>query len=78
MQGFLHCVWPPEIPFSAAEKGEKKKVGNPNGDPVRGRDAPKRNKRVKPALLIHKSITRKTCYCWVQLIKQLYPTYNKL
>ncbi len=29
------------MPFSAAEKGEKKKkVGNPNGDPVRGRDAP--------------------------------------
>ncbi len=30
------------MPFSAAEGGEKKKkkVGNPNGDPVRGRDAP--------------------------------------
>ncbi len=31
------------MPFSAAEGGgekEKKKVGNPIGDPVRGRDAP--------------------------------------
>ncbi len=24
MQGFLHCVWPSRMPYSAAEKGEKK------------------------------------------------------
>ncbi len=24
MQGFLHCVWPLRMPYSAAEKGEKK------------------------------------------------------
>ncbi len=43
MQGFLHCVWSPRMPYSVAEKGggkKKKKVGKPIGDPVRGRDAP--------------------------------------
>ncbi len=47
MQGFLHCVWSPRMPYPAAEKGggggekkKKKKVGKPIGDPVRGRDAP--------------------------------------
>ncbi len=43
MQGFLHCVWSPRMPYSVAEKGggeKKKKVGNPIGDPVRGQDAP--------------------------------------
>ncbi len=46
MQGFLHCVWSPRMPYSVVEKGgggkkkKKKKVGNPIGDPVRGRDAP--------------------------------------
>ncbi len=40
MQGFLHCVWSPRMPYSAAEKGgektkTKKKVSKPIGDPVR-------------------------------------------
>ncbi len=30
----------PAVNECTAEGGEKKKVGNPNGDPVRGRDAP--------------------------------------
>ncbi len=44
IHGFLPCVWPPEMPFSAAEgekkNTKKKKVGKSIGDPVRGRDAP--------------------------------------
>ncbi len=41
IQDFLNCVWPPRMPYLAAEGnrggGEKKK---PIGDPVGGRDAP--------------------------------------
>ncbi len=33
MQGFLRCVWSPRMPYSAAEKGEKKKSACPVGIP---------------------------------------------
>ncbi len=35
MQAFIHCVWPPEMTFSAAEKGggEKKKSATSLGIP---------------------------------------------
>ncbi len=44
MQGFLHCVWSPRMPYSVAEKGgekKKKKSATPLGIPS-GRDAPMR------------------------------------
>ncbi len=51
IQCFFPCVWATETPEKAAEKNgtkkkkKKKKVGNPNGEPRRGRDAPIIHKR---------------------------------
>ncbi len=34
MQDFLHCVWSPRMPYSAAEDGEKKKKKKKSSSPL--------------------------------------------